>query len=69
MPKTISIEEAERDLRRVLESLSEGECVTVVDETGAPLGKMNPAANRETLSTDQREELDAWMEEMQELAQ
>ena len=40
MPETISVEEAERDLRHVLESLSEGERVTAVDETGAPLGNV-----------------------------
>jgi hypothetical protein len=69
MPNTISVEEAEHDLRRILASLSEGERLTVVDETGTPLGTMSPAANRETSSdADQREELDAWMEEMEELA-
>jgi len=66
MPKTISVEEAERDLRHVLESLSEGERVTVVDETGAPLGEVMGTPNDLSPSRDERE---AFMDRWEELSE
>lgn len=66
MPKTISVEVAERDLRHVLESLSEGERVTVVDETGAPLGNVTGVSREASMSRDERE---AFMDRWENLAQ
>ena len=66
MPKTISVEVAERDLRHVLESLSEGERVTVVDETGAPLGNVTGVSREASMSRDERE---VFMDRWENLAQ
>lgn len=66
MPRTISVEEAERDLRQILESLSEGERVTVVDEAGAPLGDVAATVREDPRTRDERE---AFMDRWEELAQ
>lgn len=70
MPTTISVEEVERDLRHVLESLSEGERVTVVDDTGAPLGEVRRVPSDTSLSRDEREEfMDRWEELAQQIGE
>ena len=71
IPKTISVEVAERDLRHVPELLSEGERVTVVDETGAPLGNVTGVSREASMSRDEREafEREAFMDRWENLAQ
>lgn len=63
MPNTISVEEAEHDLRRILASLSEGERLTVVDETGTPLGEVTTVSQEKSPPQDHREAfMDRWSE-------
>lgn len=70
MPKTISIDDAERNLRAVLESLPENEPITVVDETGAPVAQISAPGNGAQNSKAQRKtELKAWIEEMKDVAE
>ena len=66
MSRTVTVEEAERDLRHILESLSPGDRITVVDETGVPLGEVTGTANSPSRS---REEREAVMDQWNELAQ
>lgn len=66
MSTTISVEEAKRELRHILESLSEGERITVVDETGTPLGEVMGTPHDTSLS---REEREAFMDRWEELSQ
>lgn len=73
MPKTISIEEAERNLRGLLQSLDWGEAVTVTGEDGAPVAQIRSIREREKLD-ETPEEKDwephhEWTRAMEELAQ
>ena len=64
MPKTISIDEAERNLRELLSSLADDERITIVDEAGVPLGEV-----RRTISGEGAEEGEDFMERWEQLAQ
>lgn len=58
MPRTIPIEEAERDLRGVLQALRPGETATLVDEAGASVGRLSAAS--ESVSGAEESLQDAW---------
>lgn len=66
MPKTVSIDEAERNLRELLSSLADDERITIVDEAGVPLGEVS--ASSEKSKSEKRQELDGWMEQMKDHA-
>lgn len=70
MPKTVSIDEAERNLRALLSSLSEEECITIVDEAGVPLGEVRRTVVDEESKEERREIfMDRWEELAQEIGE
>jgi hypothetical protein len=64
MPRTVPIDEAQRNLRDLLSSLAEDERITIVDEAGVPMGEVSASTEKEK----EGGELDVWMKEMKEHA-
>jgi antitoxin (DNA-binding transcriptional repressor) of toxin-antitoxin stability system len=62
MPKTVSIDEAERNLRELLSSLTEGERITIVDEAGVPLGEVCTVSEKRPEEAPGEEFMDRWDE-------
>ena len=65
MSTTLPFAEAERDLRGALQALRPGEVITLVDETGASVGKLSAAEER---SADWQPRHD-WTRAMDQLAE
>jgi hypothetical protein len=66
MPKTVSIDEAEGNLRELLSSLADDERVTIVDEAGVPLGEVRRTVSGEGEEVEEGED---FMERWEQLAQ
>ncbi len=70
MPETISISEAERDLRGLLQSLRRDASITVVDEDGAPMATLIRAkAEAEKEANEAAMSVDEWQAAWDHLAE
>ena len=68
--RTVTVEQAERNLRSILNALSEDELITVVDKAGTPVAQISASENRlDPEVKDRKRALKKWTDSMREFAQ